>query len=220
MSSLRLGLVFATLVLLFLLATLPLRVMIGGTGVGGRAVTGSVWHGRIEAAVWRGVVVGDVDVGLAPLPLLVGTRRLDFTAATINGRVARTRRGVAIERLDGGFVPGAVAGLPVSDAQFVGFGATFAESRCSDARGTVTVRFGGTLAGQGTVSGAARCDGDRLLLPLKGEAGKIDLRFLGDGRYSADIAIDALDAAARPALLAAGFQPTPTGLALSVKGQF
>lgn len=219
MSGLRLSLVFVALLAVFLLATLPLRLVLDGGATTARLASGSLWHGRLEAAAWHGITIGDVDLGLAPLPLLIGTRQIDFATASLSGRIGFSQKGSSIERFAGTAAPGQIGGLPITNVRFGDFGAVFDKGRCTTAGGTIAIEAGGQLANRGAFSGTVRCDGDRLLLPLQGEGGRLDLHLTGDGAYAATITIDAVDPAARPALLASGFQATPTGLALILDGE-
>jgi hypothetical protein len=219
MSNPRLALVFVVLLALSLLATLPLRLALAGTAITARSVSGSLWHGQMTAAAWRGFAIGDADLGLSPLALLTGVRRVGFTTPTLSGRVALAGPDVSLAALTGTAAPGRIAGVPVTNVRFTEFGAVFNSGRCQSAGGSLSVDIGGGLAGNGSFTGTPRCDGDRLLLPLQAESARLDLRVAGDGRYAATVSIDNVDAAARPGLLATGFQPTPTGLALSLQGQ-
>ena len=218
MSGGRLALAFGLLMLLFLAALLPLRLALAGTDITARSADGSLWNGQLQAAAWRGVVLGDVGVGLAPLPLLVGQRRVAFTSGGLSGTLVKSGKGVAVEALEGVALPGQLGGLPVARIGFAGFAAAFEDGRCTSAAGSLTLDPGGPLAALGGFSGSPRCDGARLLLPLQGQGGRLDLNLSADGRYDVRVTLDSVDPAARPGLLAAGFQPTPTGLALTLTG--
>jgi general secretion pathway protein N len=218
MSNGRLALIFAILTLLCLVALLPLRLALAGTDMAARNVEGSVWNGRLQAAVWRGVALGDVSLGLSPLPLLIGQRRIDFEAGDLSGRVLTGGGRLAVEGLGGIAAPGQLGGLPVARINFADFAAVFEDDRCLQAAGSLTLDPGGPLAALGGFSGSPRCDGARLLLPLQGQGGRLDLHLSADARYDAGLALETVDPAARPGLLAAGFQPTPTGLALTLTG--
>lgn len=218
MSNGRLALIFGGLTLLFLAALLPLRLALAGTGVTARQAEGSLWHGQLQAAVWRGVVLGDVKIGLSPLPLLIGQRRIAFTASGLSGRAIAGGTKIAVEGLAGVALPGQLGGLPVARINFAEFAAAFDDGRCISASGSLTLDPGGPLAALGGFSGSPRCDGDRLLLPLQGQGGRLDLQLSADGHYNASLALENVEPAARAGLLAAGFQPTPTGLALALTG--
>ena len=214
---------FVALLVVALLALWPMRLAgLAGAGMTARAVTGSVWNGRLEAAQLKGLALGDIDAGLAPLPLVGGTLRLGFVGATIRGAVLQRRGGGGIADVTGRLSPGQVAGLPVASVDLDGVSLGFADGACTAAAGRIALQPGGVIANQGAFSGAPRCDGPALLLPLVSASGRgrLDLRITSDGRYRAALALDGVAEADRPALLAAGFQPTPQGLALTAEGTF
>ena len=66
---------------------LPLRVVLalGDAGLAARQVSGSLWSGQLADAAWRGVPLGDLAVGLAPLSLLSGAPRLGFEGPALTG---------------------------------------------------------------------------------------------------------------------------------------
>lgn len=218
MRASRLALAFAGFLALFLVATLPLRLVLDGSSISARSVSGSVWSGTLSAATWRGLSVGDVSLGLAPLPLLTGTRRIDVGTATLTGSIESGRGGGAVRGFNGTASPGRIAGLPITGLSFTDFTAGFRDGRCDAASGSLTVTLGGPLADRGSFSGVPRCDGDRLLLPLQANAARLELRLADGGAFTAQVDLDAVEPAARPALLASGFQPTPTGFALTLQG--
>lgn len=218
MSNGRLALVFGVLTLLFLAALLPLRLVLSGNGITARQATGTLWDGELRAAALRGVALGDVSLGLSPLPLLVGQRRIDFATSGLSGRVTTGGGRIAAEGVSGVALPGQLGGLPVARINFADFAAVFQDDRCITASGSLTLDPGGPLAALGGFSGSPRCDGDRLLLPLQGQGGRLDLHLAADGGYSASLALEAVEPAARTGLLASGFQPTPTGLVLMLAG--
>ena len=214
---------FVALFLLALLALWPMRLAgLAGTGLTALAVTGSVWSGRLESAQIKGLALGDIDAGLAPLPLFGGTLRLGFAGATIRGAVLQRRGGGGISDVTGRLLPGQVAGLPIAAVDLDGVSLGFADGTCTVSAGRITLQPGGVIASQGAFSGTPRCDGPALLLPLVSASGRgrLDLRITAHGRFRAALALDGVAEADRPALLAAGFQATPQGLALNAEGTF
>ncbi len=211
----------AALFVLALLALWPLRLAgLAGSGLTARTVTGTVWSGRLEAAQLQGLPLGDIDAGLAPLPLLGGTLRLGFVGPVIRGAVVQRRGGGGIVDVSGRLLPGQIAGLSVDAIEFDAVSLGFADGACSVASGRIVLQPGGAIASQGVFSGTPRCDGPALLVPLVSAAGRsrLDLRVTADGRYRASLALDGVTERDRPALLAAGFQPAPQGLTLTVEG--
>ena len=62
---------------------LPLRLAVGMAGLEGsrfsaKAITGSVWSGRIEGAQIGPFPLGDLDAGVRFLPLLTGRLLMDL----------------------------------------------------------------------------------------------------------------------------------------------
>ncbi|PZN92196.1 MAG: type II secretion system protein N [Alphaproteobacteria bacterium] len=211
---------FVAMFALALLALLPLRVAgLDNAGLTAQAVTGSIWRGHLTAAQLRGLPIGDVDAGMAPLSLLGGTLKLGFAGPVIAGAVLRHGNGGGVEGVRGRLLPGRVAGLPVASLDLDDFGADFRDAACAGAGGRVTLQPAGNLARIGTLVGAPRCDGPALVLPLAGDRGRLDLRIAADGGYRATLAVDDVGEGERAGLLAAGFQPTPSGLALTVEGR-
>jgi general secretion pathway protein N len=117
-------------------------------------------------------------------------------------------------------LPGQIARLPITAIDLDGVSLGFAGGVCADATGRITLQPGGAIASQGAFSGAPRCDGPTLVLPLVSASGRgrIELRVTADGRYRANLALDGVAEADRAGLLAAGFQLTPQGLALTAEG--
>lgn len=83
MSRAWLAAVFAASAVVAVAALVPLRVALEQTGaaqwgLSAAAVEGPVWGGRLIDARLAGAPVGDLDVALAPLPLLTGRLRLEI----------------------------------------------------------------------------------------------------------------------------------------------
>lgn len=216
MTTRQIGIFAATAFVIAMIALLPLRLALGlrVTGLAARAVTGSIWSGRLADAQWRGAGIGNLEVGLSPLPLLAGRLRLAVAGTSVRGVV--TPNGVT--GLIGQVALAGVTPLPVSSIGFDGVDIVFSDGVCRAAKGQVQVLTRGVLVASEAFSGTARCDAGKLLLPLVSGRARLDLRIGGDGRYAAGIAIDTIDETARPGLIAAGFQPTPQGLALTLEG--
>ncbi|WP_426166455.1 type II secretion system protein N [Sandarakinorhabdus sp. DWP1-3-1] len=211
---------FVALLALALLALLPLRFAgLGDAGLTAQAVTGDVWSGRLTAAQLRGLPLGDVEARLAPLPLLGGTVRLAFFGPAIAGAVLRHSDGGGVSGVRGRLLPGRLAGLPVASLDFDDFSVDFRGATCASTGGRVTLQAGGGLARIGSLVGTPRCDGPALVLPLAADRTRLDLRISADGRYRVTLAVDDVGEGDRTGLLAAGFQPTPRGLAFNVEGR-
>lgn len=218
-------LVFLALLTAAMLVMLPLRAGLSlagldAAGVAAQQSTGTVLAGRLVDAGWRGAALGDLRVRLAPLALAQGLLRYDLDGAGFSGGAFRSIGGGGITGANGRLAITSIGGLAVNGVVLDGVDLRFSNGACAGAGGRVALQPGGGLAGFGTLAGDARCDGREVLLPLAtpgGEA-RIDLRIAQDGRFRAQVAITQVDEAMRPALLAAGFQPTPLGLGLAMEG--
>ncbi len=218
-----------------LLLLLPLRLVAGWVGLGdsglsARAVHGSVWFGTMDEAAFGGVALGDLRARLSPFRLLLGEARVAVQGRgggpSAQGAVTVSRHSSAIDDVAASLPTGAVfAPLPISQLDLSGASVRFDDGRCARAQGTVRATVTGNIAGVdlgGSMSGAARCDGGALVLPLRSAAGggAIDLRLSGDGRFHADLVLPASDAATITRLQLAGFQAGPKGYTLSAEGRF
>lgn len=215
---------FVVMLSVALLALLPLRLVLAAAGPGltAREASGGAWAGRLAAAQWHGVPLGDLAVGIAPLPLLAGRVELAIAGPALRGRLVR---GVGVEGLTGSVAVTGLTLLPVAAVAFEGVDISFAGGDCRTARGVIRVKPGGAFgagrAAEGWLSGSPRCEAGQLrvaFVPAAGAGSRIDLAVGGDGRYRAGIAIEAPPETARDGLLASGFQPTPRGLALQLEG--
>ena len=211
-----LGLVLAFLV--GAVALLPLRAVLGlgDTGLTARDVSGSLWSGHLADAVWRGVPIGDLDIRLAPLPLLGGQPTLRFAGASLSG----TATAIGVTDLTGSIDASGHTPLPLGRIGLQNVSIAFEKRRCTAARGTVTVAVTGSLATAlgGSLQGLVRCDAGALLLPLASATAQLQMRITGDGGWRAAISVGSVDEAARTGLLAAGFAPTPQGLSRTLEG--
>jgi len=214
----------ALLVLVLLIAFMPLRIALGLAGLGdgalgARTVDGTIWSGRLVDSSIAGQPLGTLDASVAPLPLLIG--RVAMTLGTppdrtdlapLNLTLIAHGDGAAVEQATGTLPIGAVfQPLPIDSFALDGVSAAFDDGRCIEARGTiraaVTQNLPGFTLSQG-LAGTARCDGDAVLLPLKGQTGldAFDIRIGGDGRYTADLSLGGIDPGIAPALANMGFR--------------
>ena len=220
----------ATVALLVVLT--PLRVGAGlvgldRLGVSARQMTGLIWSGKVIEGRVGPLPLGRLDVALNPLALLIGQGRLSFAGhprATapaetgLTGRVIGRRGGSELVGVSGSVeVGGLVGGLPAGLMTLTDFGALWEAGRCQEATGRVRLDLNGPVAGLplGSLSGAPRCDGGALLLPLASGTGaeRLDVR-LDNGGAKAALVVRSDDAAAVPLLAAAGFRPAAEGYTL------
>lgn len=215
--------------LLLLAALLPLRVALDQLGfdergLSARSVTGSLWSGRLMEARARGVGLGDLDAGLALLPLLIGEARVDLRGPTWRATAIQSSDEAGVTGLTGRLGAGNVPpSLPIGSLEFSDVAAHFRDGVCAEATGSIRIEpraDASMLANLGSLQGNLRCDGEALLAPLVSGSGRerVDLRLFGDGRYRLSLIVQAADPATAAALAAAGFIATAEGLTLTSEG--
>jgi general secretion pathway protein N len=189
---------FGVLLLAALIATLPMRVVLGAlnTGLAAREVRGSVWRGALLETRAGAVVLGDLRARLAPLPLLVARARVElsrggneasrFHAALSSGGATRV-----VEQLNGTVPAAGLPGpIPIASLTFVDVSARFRDGRCDGAAGQVRASLSGAVGDvalpQG-LAGTIRCDRGALLVPLTSSAGTegVTISISGNGRWTA-----------------------------------
>lgn len=225
------------MLLIGLLIFLPMRLALGWFGLGeqglvARRVSGSVWGATLTEARFGDLTLGDLSARLSPLPLLVGRARValagpDLVSTTpLRAALTVSRHAVGVDDASGSLPTGRVfAPLPVTTLDLDDLTVRFRDGRCEAAEGRVRASLAGEAGGvplPAGVSGAARCDGGALLLPLASQAGTeaIALRVEGDGRYRADLTVQSTDPTLADRLQAAGFTATASGWRLSIEGRF
>lgn len=215
--------------LLLLALTVPLRVALGGfdfddRGLSARAVTGTIWSGRLTEARLRGLALGDLEAGLHLLPLLIGEAHVGLAGPGWQGTAIQSSDGAGVAGLAGRLGPEALpSALPVASLEFVDVSARFRDSVCAAASGELRVEPRVAVPGLATLGqmqGQLRCDGDALLAPLVSGSGRerVEWRLFGDGRYRVSLILPGGDAMATAALTAAGFVATAEGLTLTTEG--
>jgi general secretion pathway protein N len=216
-----------------LLAMLPMRIAFSlfgmdRYGIAARSMSGSIWSGRIDQLAIGEIPLGTVDARLSPLQLFVGHARVDIARRdgvdVMTGGLSSGVGRLGIDDATGTLPLGvAAAPLPVGSVELTDVSAHFAGSACADAKGQVRARVAGDVGGlnlaQG-LSGAVRCDGAALLLPLVSQSGleKLDLRLSPDGRYVAEMRVTTSDPAIANRLMAQGFARAGDGFAIRVEG--
>ena len=208
---------------------LPLRLVVNrlAPGLEADTIEGSIWNGQLRNARWQEVPLGDLDVGLEFLSLFTGKANLNFTRLQpeLNGRLGGNRKLIRIEGLEGelrlALLP---APLPEIGLQFAGVSAVFEKSRgCISTGGVVTATIKGLpiIGDAPPLSGAPRCDGDALFVPLVATSGQIglDLWLWQDGRYRGGLRVSKPSPLVQIALIATGFTPVDGGVALFAEGR-
>lgn len=229
MSGRRLALCFAAAFLAALLLFVPLQLLLPGLSLphrlGATEVSGTPWRGHLHQARWDDVALGDVRVGLAPLPLLAGRNELrlhgaQFSLALSGGRL----RGVA----------NANGTLPLPTLQGLALRASLADARmlfdagaCREAGGRVRIEL--TLPGDARppllLAGTPACEGRVGVLTLVPEDAAAPVRVEAtlsveaDGRYLLQARARSDDPAVAVLLAAHGFQDAPGGMSRVVEGR-
>ncbi len=176
---------FALVAVLVLLASVPLRLVLGeraaAAGLSAERVSGTVWSGALTAASFQRLALGDVRVGLNPLALLIGRVRLGFSSAKARGALRLTPQGVAFQGVD--FTAPATVlapGLPLAGvAELSDFDLDLIGGGCRSAGGQVRLSElaldGVPLPGL-VLSGTPVCADEAVRLPLAGQAQGVDVQ--------------------------------------------
>lgn len=220
---------FLAMLSVALVVFLPLRLVLGWAGVAeqgltARSVGGTFWEGTIREGRFGDVTLGDLDAGIAPLPLLLGRARIGLRSrggGGIDGTVVVSRHSAGVDGANASIpVGGALAPLPITALDLSEVSVRFVDGACDRAEGRVRATLNG--AGLPTaLAGPARCDGEALLLPMTGGPGEgANLRVWQDGRYRAELTVPAGDPANTPRLQASGFVQDGAGWRLAIEGRF
>lgn len=223
----------ALAVLVGLVGSIPLRAGAGlagldQLGLSARALNGVVWSGKVVEGRIGPLPLGRLAVGLDPFALLLGRAALRFDGAPraeapgeagLSGRVTSTRNTVSLSGVGGSLEPGALGtGLPIGLVTFTDFAARWEADRCVEVGGRVRMDLTAPVAGLslGSLSGAPRCDGAALVLPLASATGRerLDLRLQPGAAPMATLVVDGADPLLAPALIGAGFRQSGTGFSL------
>jgi general secretion pathway protein N len=221
----------ALLLLLAGIAVMPLRIVIGGSGLAARKVQGIVWDGSIRDLRLGAVPLGDANARLHILPLLL--LRAQFSLSRGDAQFAPGLQGSVTRRLGGFSVEGVKATLPISmlvaplpadKLELQDFSTRFIAGRCAEAGGNVRLTLAGGVPGFDLANGLLgkpRCDRGDLLIPLISQSAMehIDIRIAGNGSYSATIFIEGDRNDQAVPLGLAGFRPVAGGYRMVRKGR-
>ena len=215
-------------VLLIAFAPLQFALQRGGAGRQGLAAAeaqGTVWSGRLSRASFRGVQLGDVHVGLRPLPLLLGRSRLVVETLSAPGRAVLVREGDRSGVTDATLtVPIQLTRGPVplrGELRLQDVSLLFRDGTCERAEGRVVTdllsRNADFLQWQGPeLSAEIACRGRAAFVPLRGAGNGTEVSALvsieADGRYRLETRVVTQDVGLATALVLAGFQRRPEGL--------
>jgi general secretion pathway protein N len=225
--------------LAFAVVKLPLRLVVPYVApeLTAQQISGSVWDGRLQGAEWRGVALGNLDVGLDADELRAGRLRLDFArdgavrsvsagAARLRGRLGTAGTTHLVEQLDGPvslvlpfpFKP--QLDVEFKDAAFLLNNA----GKCLVASGGITARLSNIPAIGTTppMAGTFACDDGALFLPLTTRDGQLGMsvHIWADRRYRADLIVATQSFPVQLALAAAGFKAGSSGSTLRIEGAF
>jgi general secretion pathway protein N len=223
---------------LSLIALLPLRLAvdwfgIANRGIAAREVQGSVWFGGLKEAQVATIGLGDLATGVHILPLLVGrarfalNRRDGAPGDAFRAGVNVTPNTFGVDDVTGRLLitAGALGRLPLSQIDLTDVTARFDNGQCAEAAGNVQATLSGDIGGvslPGGLSGAARCDAGALLLAMVSQSGmeSVELRLMGDGRFTGTLLMRSTDQNARDRMTAAGLTASALGYEMTVSGQF
>lgn len=228
--------VLAAMLVVALVATLPMRFMLGLIGLGeaglsARSAMGPVWFATLREVHFGDLDLGDMHAFLSPGALLLGAARIDvagpppLAGPALRGGVRVSGAGFGVDDVTASLAAGRLfAPLPVTKVELETFSASFTRGACAAADGRVKLALGGAIGGvtlaQG-LSGTARCEGSALLIALASVSGNERLRMTikGDGRYRSEFLVATSDPASIATLTASGFQNDNDGYRLSVDGR-
>ncbi|MFC4292822.1 type II secretion system protein N [Sphingorhabdus arenilitoris] len=220
-----------------LLLFMPLRfalnmVLPSSSTLTARAASGTIWSGQIAGIKMGQISLGDMQAGLAILPLFTAHAEYHFepmangTAQPLQGRVGTGFGGRYVADLNGQLpLEGVDARLPLSHLELTGFSAAFDGGVCRRASGSVRMLLKpGSLDALGLNNGflgQAKCDKNALLLPLVSQSSneRAEIRLQASGDYVVTVTIQNENPEVGLALTAAGFAPIAQGYRMSVKGQ-
>lgn len=201
-------------------------------GLAAREARGSVWNGALVEAQFRTAELGDIDAGVGFFPLLIGRARLGLerdgveedAAGAFHGAVSVFGENLHFDDLTANMpVAGLFDPLPIGTIALDGVTAHFESGLCTEAEGLARAEVAGDagpLALPQMLTGNARCDEGKLLLPLVGPSGmeQLNLRIGAGGAYEVEMIVSVRDEATRAQLLAAGMQPARGGFRIAARG--
>lgn len=182
---------FAILFLLALFLLLPLRLVVGTSGLAAREASGSVWSGTLKEARVGPALLGDLDARVAPLPLLTGRMRIDLARPgpapdRLSGALVVSRDRQAIEGATGLVsLDAPAAAFPVTALELTDVTVRFRDGTCDRADGLVRATLLPGAAGlPPSLAAAVRCDRGAAVLPfIVAGKGRVELRLFGDGHW-------------------------------------
>lgn len=235
----QIGALFALAFVLFAVARFPMSAALRMAGLEEAGIRysqaqGTIWGGAVSGARWRGYRLDRLNVGLSAGSLLLGKVKIRWAAEAPgllgSGTLARGPGGmIAVRnttvRADLSSLPtiAKTSGTLTVDIAEV----ALAPDSCRAAEAEVVldpvVHYGSDQAWQSPpLTGAGRCDGDALLIPLAGTSGnetvEIDMRLRGDLSYSFDVRVKTQDQTLVQTMPFLGFTPNGDTFRLEQRG--
>ena len=225
---------FAAIAVVGAVALMPLGVGLSlikpeAIGFSARATSGTVWSGRIDDAVIGPLALGDFDVRLSPLQLLLGrvslalknpvNRSEKITLVAVSGKQGFDHATLRIAAAH------AFAPLPIDMIDLDDVSLRMANGRCVRASGKVRLGLGADLGGitlgQG-LSGTLRCDSAAIGATLISQSAmeRVLLRVTPRKGYRATIIVNAGSAERVAEMARLGFRETSQGMVMRVSGKF
>ena len=207
----RLSLLFTAAFVIALAGMPPLKLALDGAGsmgLGAAMVSGSVWNGRIDYAVFRGTSLGTLQARLDPVGLLTGVARVRLESERGRANVVRGRHhgfdGASLE-IDakelGLFLTGRVI---LEDA-----GIIFGGETCVEAKGRIRTEMLRESFGGPELEGGLVCAGNDAVVELSGanDAFQVAMtvKIQSGGQYRAETVVTGAAANQQSALALAGF---------------
>ena len=190
-----------------LVAFAPARLLLPAPPLAATSVSGSLWQAELAGAMLGRMRLGDITLALQPGALIKG--RLTWQVqGSLNGQIWRSFTTGGVAGLNGRLNGSPLPGLPLAGISLIDVIATLdGVGRCETAGGQVTADLALPLAGQRSLTGAPRCDGAALLLPLASGDGRVRLDVTSTGgRWTARLAVSGAGVGEAAALTAAGFR--------------
>jgi general secretion pathway protein N len=194
-------------VIVGLVALAPARLLLPAPPLAATSASGSVWQAELVGAMLGRMQLGDMTLALQPGALLKG--RLNWQVqGSLNGQIWRGFTAGGVAGLNGRLNGSPLPGLPLAGISLAEVTATLdGAGRCETTGGQVTADLALPLAGQRQLTGAPRCDGAALLLPLASGDGRVRLDVTSTaGRWTARLAVSGAGVGEAAALTAAGFR--------------
>ena len=241
MSNRLLVTVFASCLVLVVLATLPLSFVLRtldlpAQGLSYSRVSGTVWNGEIAGLSWRGNDLGGAKIALRPLAILLARfgANVEFDGSGVvtgGGHVAVTPWGVIVDNLS---VSAEVANLPVLlplsgqiavDIVHADIRANGCRQIEGAAKTDALMHRPAGLAWQGPeLTGPIQCRGGAVVIPLRGgaegQAIAVAMTLGPDGSFGIRVEARATDPAVASVLSAIGFVETDGVMTLTQHGRW